>query len=173
MRARLTPLLLAGGLACFGTAAQASESASAVVTIRVNNPAPTCRLEVPAEYYLGQLTAGPATQQKKHAPFAVKWFCDNPVRSGLKATLVKGYLRPAQDQLEMVTGGVPNGTLLWLEEEDNRKIKLSGSENDAFCVGQMAELHRECTLTPVTEVHASDRKGLVEAAIRFDVVYLL
>jgi len=172
MRALHKQLLLAGWLVCAGATAQATETASAMVTIKVNNPAPTCRLEIPAEYYLGQLATGPGARQKNHAPFAVKWHCDNPVRTVLKATLIKGHLLPEQDRLEMAIGGVANGTLLWLEE-DNRKIKLSGSDSDAFCVGQMAVTHRECTLTPVTEVHATDRKGRVEAAIRFEVIYLL
>lgn len=173
MRGLFRQLLLACTVACAGGTAQASESVSAMVTIRVNNPAPTCRLDLPTEYYLGQLTTGTGAQQRRHPAFTVKWECDHAVRTALKATLIKGKLLAEQDRLEMTIGGAPNGTLLWLEGEDNRAIRLSGSDSDAFCAAIMAERYRECLLTPVTEVHAADRKGRVEAAIRFEVVYLL
>lgn len=148
----------------------AQAASSATVTVTATFVAATCDISVPSTYWLGTLTPGAA---KKHSSLRINWTCDGglPVKTALIATPISGIPNSTKDKLEMMVSGVQNGTLLWLEENTTgRSIKLSGDEADAFCSGEETG-SRVCDLTPVTEVHASDKFGIANAIIRFEIIY--
>lgn len=156
------------GLSLLPFAAQASSTAT--VTVAATYMASTCNITVPSSYWLGTLT--PEVYEKKHSPLRINWTCDGdqPVMTALKATAITGELQPGNSKLEMMIGGVKNGTLLWLEDNRGSEIKLTGGMNDVFCQGN-ARGARSCEVIPVTQVHSTDKFGIASAIIRFQVAY--
>ncbi|WP_370560780.1 fimbrial protein [Edwardsiella tarda] len=147
----------------------AQAASTATVTVTATFVAATCDIKIPAIYWLGTLTPGAI---KKHSPLKIKWSCDSDqlFNSALKASLVTGVSNHSKEKLEMMVDGYKNGTLLWLEDSHGQTIKLSGNDDDVFCASNGSGVH-DCDLTPITEVHPTDKFGIATAVIHFEVVY--
>ncbi|HDL8287007.1 TPA: hypothetical protein PXQ99_003842 [Yersinia enterocolitica] len=119
-------------------------------------------------YDLGVISNG----LKTHAPFTVDITCqgNTPVKTALTAKNLNGSLVVSNDKMVLpIDGKVGNsGPLLGLEN-NGKNVMLTGNEVDAFCV--QTGINNSCSLSPVTEVSASDPRGEISATIRFDVVY--
>lgn len=157
-------------LCCYSLTYSVGQAAStATVTITATFIAATCDITVPSTYWLGTLTPGIA---KKHSPLKIDLTCDGnlPVKTALKATVITGVQNSTNDKLEMMVAGAKNGTLLWLEDDSGKSIKFSGNDTDVFCIGE-ATGPRSCNVIPVTEAHSTDKFGIANAALQFEVVY--
>lgn len=142
--------------------------AAADVVITMKNPQPTCSVSVQPEYDLGGLPLG----QKKHNRFPVSVNCSGVIRTSLVAKNLDGVLQNDQSQVSiaMTHNGVSRGPFLWLLNDRNEKVKLTGRQSDAFCTANSQ--YSVCYLTPVTNMLTNSGWGDGSVSIRFDVVYL-
>ncbi|OVZ80120.1 hypothetical protein CV016_20005 [Yersinia kristensenii] len=154
--------------------AGAATSNSAIIDVTLINNQHTCSLgfngtnATSLNYDLGVISNG----RKTHAPFTVDITCqgDTPVKTALTARNQNGNLVAGNDKMVLPIGGNvgSSGPLLGLEN-NGKNVMLTGNEVDAFCV--QTGINSSCSLSPVTEVSASDPRGEISATIRFDVVY--
>ncbi|EBU2765677.1 fimbrial protein [Salmonella enterica] len=152
---------------------RAANTATASLTIEATFTKPTCTINVPASYDLGELVRG---QLKEHESLSIKVECPGAqsIKTALTAKVLTGTLENTQDKVQMIVNGKGNGTLLSFKPvsnmEANIPIKLTGATQDAFCSFDSGEF-RQCQLIPVTEVHAGDTPGHASASVLFDVIY--
>ncbi|ELG84978.1 fimbrial protein [Escherichia sp. E3659] len=172
----INPVLIAAlsvSFAGFSANVRSADTKTATFTINATFTAPSCDISIPTQFYsLGTLTPGAA---KKHSPLEIKWTCAGniPVKTAIKGSVSQGQLESSNDKLQMLLtkDGKPNGTYLWLEN-NNTPVKLTGLDSDAFCSDSTAATgERQCVITPVTEVHNTDQFGPVKAAVTFEVIY--
>ncbi|EEA3913852.1 hypothetical protein GJY24_23610, partial [Salmonella enterica] len=60
-----------------------------------------------------------------------------------------------------------NGPLFWLEN-GSKRVKLTGKDDDAFCISPSPN---NCELRPVTDIPANSPEGNIDVTVVFDVVY--
>lgn len=129
-------------------------------TVITENIAPSCDIQVPKEISLGTLYNG----TKKHSPFELSVTCKNNTKTAFVASVVKGNLSGTDTVI------MSNGSLLYLQDNKNSNIKLQGKDTEFFCLGSTSGT-RSCELTPITEVHSSDKIGQTEAILNFKIIY--
>ncbi|WP_050413807.1 hypothetical protein [Yersinia kristensenii] len=154
--------------------AEAAATDTATIQVTLINNQHTCLLEVNGgdvtggNYNLGLISTG----QVSHRPFTLDIKCqgNTPVKTALTAKNLNGTLVAGNDKMVMPVNGnqASSGPLLWLDN-NGKSVMLTGNEADAFCV--QTGINNSCSLSPVTEVRASDPLGQISATIRFEVVY--
>ncbi|EEU9492232.1 F18 fimbrial protein FedE [Escherichia coli] len=155
------------------SAAQAAQTATAIMTIDVTLTQPGCDIQVPSLYNLGILTPG----GKEHAPLNITWTCEGntPIKTALSASIVKGTAIGDEKVILQTDNGSDSGAMLSLKEKTNgRPIKLTGpTQGHYFCSDavSVAGVMRNCTLIPETQVAQNGPFGLVSAILRFEVGY--
>lgn len=160
------------------------------VELQMRYVLPTCTLtfdngKSSLEYPLGILATG---SQKKHEPFMVYVDCsgDTPVKTAITARVVSGLnglesvVQPNNDSVRMQVAGTPgvdiNSPELWLQTKDKGKVKLTGLENDAFCINEKSTTgssQNKCQLTPETYIPAKSARGKFGVVMQFNVEYPL
>lgn len=155
------------------SAAQAAQTATAIMKIDVTLTQPGCDIQVPSLYNLDILTPG----GKEHFPLNIIWTCkgNTPIKTALTAAIVKGMASGDEKVILLTDNGSESGATLSLKEKTtSRLIKLTGpAQDDYFCndASAVADQTRTCTLIPETQVSQNGPFGLVSATLRFDVGY--
>ena len=152
----------------------AATSGTATIQVTINNPRPTCNVSVGTFYDLGTLSRG---QEKIHSEIPITLSCTGTVKSALTANLGSGRSELQSDQYKVsvsVDGQSvpsPNGPFFWLlDSSNNRPVKLTNAEADAFCTA--SDLNRICKVTPVTHVLTNSMWGSSGAVrVVFNVIY--
>lgn len=129
---------------------------------------PSCKIDVIDTYDFSTLAKG----VDKHTSFDVFILCDANVRTTLVASVVKGNIKPDNQNMEFLIRGtsVPNGSLLRLEDEKGTAIYITGKDKDSFCTG--SAVNRKCTIIPVTTTSWGNASAEVEAVIALKVIYV-
>ena len=160
--------------------AEAVTSGTATIQVTIINSRPTCDLTLNDQsslnYALGKMAPG---SQMKHLPFSVKVQCpgNSPVKTAITAKPGGNVvLQPGDDSVRMGvvgTSGVDdNSPLLWLLTDEGKRVKLTGQENDAFCIKTNTSVAPNvCNLTPVTEIPVQSASGEFGATMLIEVVY--
>lgn len=154
----------------------ASEKKTTVVTVIINNQAPTCAMYINSTtsayiYNLGILKKGTTV----HPEFDIKITCSSEASIGVKAGVVKGTLLPGFNTLlSMHVDGnriARDYFVLGLRDgKTGNRIPLSGDH--IFCSGVVGPYNiMSCTLRPETIIKPSPLKGNVYASIKFTAVY--
>ncbi|HHN6510721.1 TPA: hypothetical protein ACP7R6_004745, partial [Escherichia coli] len=120
-------------------------------------------------YQLGAMSKGSRIQ---HRPFTVTVDCrgSTAVKTAVTARSTTGTLQGGGDSVMMRVNGQAstNGPLFWLEN-GGKRVKLTGSDSDAFCLS--ATSPNVCPLRPVTDIPANSPEGNIDVTVVFDVVY--
>lgn len=154
----------------------ASEEKTTVVTVVIDNQAPTCAMLINGTtsayiYKLGILKQGTTV----HPEFDIKIVCSSEASIGVKAGVVKGTLLPGFNTLlSMHADGnriARDDFVLGLRDGNTgNRIPLSGDH--IFCSGVAGPYNfMSCTLRPETIIKPSPLKGDVHASIKFTAVY--
>ncbi|HAM4833690.1 TPA: fimbrial protein [Escherichia coli] len=147
------------------------ESKDEIFNIEATFTTPSCKIIVPSTYHLGALTPGKVLQ---HSPLKLELSCSEsvPLVTAIKGTVLAGTLSASKDKVDMLSLNQlqDSGAFLSLKHNDIT-IKLSGDDADMFCSDTQSIGVRECSLTPVTEVHTAARLGGVKSVIRFEIIY--
>ncbi|ECM5781376.1 hypothetical protein YD21_15345 [Salmonella enterica subsp. enterica serovar Typhimurium] len=159
----------------FPLATEAASKENITIPFTLTNPQQTCKLTFDnggntMNYQLGVMNKGVRMQ---HRPFTVKVGCGQStvVKTALTARNTTGTLQGGGDSSVVIMrmNGQPsnNGPLFWLEN-GSKRVKLTGKDDDAFCISPSPN---NCELRPVTDIPANSPEGNIDVTVVFDVVY--
>ncbi|ECI6759074.1 hypothetical protein EVU22_19075 [Salmonella enterica subsp. enterica serovar Mbandaka] len=159
----------------YSSVSVASEEKTTIVTVVIDNKAPTCAMYINNNlssytYKLGILKLGTTI----HPVLDIKVLCASEAFIGVKAGVVKGALLPGNTLVSMHAGGnriAGDAFVLGLKDGyTGNRITLTG--DDIFCSGiARPNAYMSCMLHPETIIKPSSLKGDVRASIKFTAVY--